>query len=344
MGFRHDLAIVAGGQYLQFPLLPGDQDEQPVDPRAFGLFDAPACPRTRPERVDRLDDVAAPVARSIADKSLRADRDRVGAEQAGLVPDIRGMPPEPGAASCPHTTEPTIAGGMIAMARARIVTRARIPRPRFSVCRYIVASPLLKPTADHECRSGPSLGEHPIDQLGIIIGAVPAIVSDAAILGEASRGALAPEGFDHGAKVEHSLIAIGVTAERPDRQRLEPVGGLGFAGPADRDDGGEPVGPARWRGPSSRVRPSRGRSRSRGSVRSCRSPRTSSRALRAALLSVEPADQVRRACGKTTSAGMPPGRLRIAGPSPTWAGMIPSSPRSPAPWRNRITGNDFEPS
>ena len=72
------------------------------------------------------------------------------------------------------------------------------------------------------------MSEHPLDQLWIIIRPVPAIVPHPSIFGEARRGALAPEGFDHGAQVEHGLIAVGVAAERPDRQSLELAGGLGF--------------------------------------------------------------------------------------------------------------------
>jgi hypothetical protein len=59
------------------------------------------------------------------------------------------------------------------------------------------------------------------------------------------------EGFDHGPHVEDSLVAIGVAAERPDRQRLE-LGGIGrLAAPADRHDGSEPFGMGRGQVPAS---------------------------------------------------------------------------------------------
>ena len=102
-------------------------------------------------------------------------------------------------------------------------------------------------------------------------------------------------------------IAVGVAAERPDRQGLELGRRLGPPRPADRHDGGEPLGLGGGEVPASRGRPSRGRSGSRAWGRPCRSSsrRRAPRARRCCRPSRP--TQFCRACGKTTRAGTPPG-------------------------------------
>ena len=58
-------------------------------------------------------------------------------------------------------------------------------------------------------------------------------------------------------------------------------------------------------------------------------------------MSSEPAAQVRRAWGKTAIAGKSSGCWAMIAPRPTCAEEIPSSPRSPDPWRKRTSGIGF---
>ena len=169
-----------------------------------------------------------------------------------------------------------------------------------------------------------ALGEHPVDHFGVVVNAVPAIVADAAIFGDPWRCPFVLECLDHGPHVEHGLVAVGVAAERPDRQRLE-LGGVARSCRRRRSarrrrtvrDGPRP-------GPSFRGRPWTGRSRSRGGGRrrSWSSRRRGPQVRRCCRPSRRP--RFRRAWGKTTRAGTPWGRLKIAGPIPACAGVIPS--------------------
>ena len=60
---------------------------------------------------------------------------------------------------------------------------------------------------------GPGLSEHPVDQARVVVGAVPTVVADAPVLGQAGLGAGGAERLDHGTAVQDGRVAVGVADE-----------------------------------------------------------------------------------------------------------------------------------
>ena len=192
-----------GAEHVELPLLPGDQDEDPPDARPPGEIERDPIGRLALERVDRLDDDRR--ARLPGDPLQLAPgrRDGVGAEEPGAVADLGDRPARRGAGSCPAhgggadrhgdaapTANPTAIAGSLPPRTAAEPRRSRsvVPWLRSPL---LVHGPSSRPilcdfngseSTGHQGHL--DLGEHPLDQLGVVVGAVPAIVADAAILGE----------------------------------------------------------------------------------------------------------------------------------------------------------------